>query len=69
MVNKTVLISLRAYARHRGCSLAAVQKAISSGRIMPIGGKIDAKLADREWAANTDPMQWWLEQRRRRCSP
>mgnify|MGYP000176879281 CR=1 FL=1 len=29
------LLSLRAYAKHRGVSLAAVQKAIHSGRITP----------------------------------
>jgi hypothetical protein len=51
------LISLRAYARRRGCTLSTVQKAVSSGRIQLIDGKIDQKLADREWAANTNPGQ------------
>jgi len=49
-------ISLRAYARHRGVSLAAVQKAISSGRIhREDDGSIDSDRADLEWEANTRP--------------
>ncbi|MFZ6819840.1 hypothetical protein [Undibacterium sp. Ji22W] len=48
-------VSLRAYARHRGVALSAVQKAIESGRItkQPTG-KISVRLADAQWAANTD---------------
>lgn len=50
-------ISQREYARRRGCTLRAVQKAIESGRIALIDGKIDPELADRQWAARTDPLQ------------
>ena len=47
-------ISLRAYARTRGCSLTAVQKAITSKRITPLpDGTIDPKRANQEWAKNT----------------
>ena len=47
-------ISLRAYARARGCSLTAVQKAIASKRITALAdGTIDAERANREWAKNT----------------
>jgi hypothetical protein len=59
----TMPTSLRAYARHRGVSLAAVQGAIDAGRLREsvirdehgtrkIG---DVALADREWQANTLP--------------
>jgi len=48
-------MSLRGYARHRGCSLKAVQKAIAAGRITKTpDGKIDSDVADQQWAANTD---------------
>ena len=48
-------ISLRAYARHRGVALSAVQKAIRYGRISKTpGGKINPVTADREWECNTD---------------
>jgi hypothetical protein len=47
-------VSLRAYARMRGCSLTAVQKAISSKRITTLpDGTIDAERANQEWAKNT----------------
>jgi hypothetical protein len=47
-------ISLRAYARARGCSLTAVQKAIASKRITQLpDGSIDAERANREWTMNT----------------
>jgi hypothetical protein len=47
-------ISLRAYARMRGCSLTAVQKAIGSKRITTLpDGTIDPERANREWAQNT----------------
>jgi len=49
------LLSLRQYATHRGVALAAVQKAIQSGRIdTEPSGKINPKLADEQWQANTD---------------
>jgi len=51
------LISLRAYGRHRGVSLKAVQKAIEAGRITLIGGKLDPDVADIQWAKNTRPDQ------------
>ncbi|MBI2818135.1 MAG: hypothetical protein HYX72_14465 [Acidobacteria bacterium] len=50
------VVSLRAYARHRGVSLKAVQKAIESGRITKTpDGKIDPERADAEWERNTSP--------------
>ncbi|MGQ9919552.1 MAG: hypothetical protein ACUVS7_19320 [Bryobacteraceae bacterium] len=59
------LLSLRAYAKHRGVSLAAVQKAIHSGRITPnADGLIDSERADAEWSAKTRPGQ-----RRSRSAP
>ena len=47
-------IGQRAYARHRGVALRAVQKAIERG--LPVGrdGKIDPDRADAWWAASTD---------------
>jgi len=60
------LMSLREYSRHRGVSLAAVQKAIASGRIIVAketqqGSKtlkfLDSALADRMWNERTDPVQ------------
>jgi hypothetical protein len=52
---KKELISLREYARRRGISHVAVQRAVNAGRIRTVDGKIDAELADREWRENTDP--------------
>lgn len=53
------LMGQREYARHRGCALRAVQKAIASGRITTqlVGTRamIDSDLADRSWQENTDP--------------
>ncbi len=62
-----VMMGCREYGRHRGVSLAAVQKAIKSGRI-PEGAierdgdggrvkRINRDLADQAWAASTDPAQ------------
>lgn len=51
------LIGLREYARRRGVTLGAVQKAIKSGRIRSIDGKIDPEVADIQWARNTDAAQ------------
>ena len=51
-------ISIRAYARHRGVSDAAVRKAIKAGRITPEpDGTIDAARADGQWQRRTDPAQ------------
>ncbi len=48
-------ISIRAYARHRGVSDAAVRKAIAAGRITPeADGTVDPDRADAEWARNTE---------------
>lgn len=55
-------MSLREYARHRGCSLSAVQGALADKRITIAKteqhGKalwkfVDPDLADREWTSNT----------------
>ena len=52
------VVSLRAYARHRGVSLRAVQKAIQAGRITTTpDGKINIERADAEWERNTSPQQ------------
>ena len=50
------ILSQRAYARHRGMRLSAVQKAIRSGRISTLpDGQIDSDMADEEWGQNTTP--------------
>lgn len=50
-----MLMGYREYARHRGVSLGAVQKALRDGRIQATADKkIDSEVADREWASNTD---------------
>src|SRR5258708_39390841 len=49
-------MSLRGDARHRGVSLRAVQKALKSGRISAReDGRLDADVADANWARNTAP--------------
>jgi hypothetical protein len=55
-------LSLRGYAKHRGVTLGAVQRAIESGRLVKSLTKVngatkiaDPAAADGEWAANTDP--------------
>lgn len=46
----------REYARHRGVTLGAVQKAIRDKRIsLNENNKIDSVQADADWTANTDP--------------
>jgi hypothetical protein len=51
-----MLLSLRAYAKHRGVSLTAVQKAIKSGRVTTTAdGKIDPSIADNQWKSRTEP--------------
>ncbi len=48
-------ISLRGYAKHRGVTLKAVQKAIARKRIkLEPDGTVDAARADRDWTANSD---------------
>lgn len=51
---KKELISQREYARRRGITHVAVQRAIKSGRITTVNGKIDPVTADLEWQQNTD---------------
>src|ERR1051325_2410402 len=47
-------VSLRAYARMRGCSLTAAQKAIASKRISTLpDGTIDPERANQDWEKNT----------------
>jgi hypothetical protein len=47
-------ISIRAYARMRGCAKSAVEKAIKTKRITPLpDGTIDPERANVEWAKNT----------------
>jgi hypothetical protein len=51
------LVSIRPYAKHRGVSHTAVQKAIKQGRIrLSPDGKIDQEAADREWSRNSSPV-------------
>lgn len=57
-------MSLRAYARHRGVALSAVQKAIETNRVTAIKRSdegritgIDQELADQQWTLNTDPAE------------
>lgn len=56
----TQLLSAKAYAKHRGVTLAAVLKAITEARLSESvrrrgpGYQIDVQLADKEWATNTD---------------
>lgn len=53
------LVSFREYARRRGVTLKAVQKAIASGRITTVTSgkrkKIDPAVADSQWGERTDP--------------
>jgi hypothetical protein len=56
-----VLLSIRAYAVHRktnglpGGTHGAVRKAIETGRVKTVGGKIDPEQADADWTRKTDP--------------
>ena len=51
-------ISIRAYARHRGVSEAAVRKAIKTGRISrETDGTVNPAKADGEWQRHTDASQ------------
>lgn len=51
-----MLLSRREYAAHRGVAVSAVQKAVETGRITLMDGKIDPEKADKEWAENTNPI-------------
>ena len=51
-------LSIRAYARHRGVSDAAVRKAIKTGRITPEpDGTLDPAKVDAQWDRHTDAAQ------------
>lgn len=52
-MSKVKLMTQAEYATHRGISGAAVSKAVASGRISLIDGKIDPAVADIQWAQNT----------------
>lgn len=47
------LVTKTEYARRRGCTEAAVRRAVRDGRITLIQGKIDPVAADAQWARNT----------------
>jgi hypothetical protein len=66
------LVSLREYARRIGISHVSVIRAVRSGRISTVGGKIDPAVADREWRENTDqskPLNRITGQPRHRRAP
>lgn len=49
------MMTMAAYARRRGVSRNAVARAVRDGRIVLIGGKLDAAIADAQWSKNTRP--------------
>lgn len=56
----STLVSLREYARRRGVTLRAVQKAVESGRVSLVKDekgnlKVDPEAADKQWRDGTDP--------------
>ena len=55
MPSKSKLVSQREYARSRGLSHQAVNKAVRAGRIPLVNGKIDAVAADAARAGNSRP--------------
>lgn len=64
MENTENWVSLREFARMRGVSLGAVQKAIESGRVTAVRRSIEGRLkaidavaATAQWNGNTDPDQ------------
>ncbi|MBC7600862.1 MAG: terminase small subunit [Polaromonas sp.] len=50
---KVNLMTMAAYARHRGVSKVAVGKAVKAGRISLVNGLIDPVVADMQWKANS----------------
>ena len=50
------LVSIRQYAKHRGVSHTAVEKAVKQGRIKLTDGKLDVEAADRDWSRNSSPV-------------
>lgn len=51
------LITQAEYARKRGVQKSAVHKAVQTGRITLINGKIDPEVADIQWVKNTNASQ------------
>lgn len=47
------LITMSEYGRRRGCTEAAVRRAVRDGRITLIDGRVDPVAADAQWARNT----------------
>jgi hypothetical protein len=45
---------MREYARQRGCALSTIQYAVKKGRITLVDRKVDAQIADLQWARTTD---------------
>ena len=52
-VGSISLVTKAEYARMRGCSEAAVRRAVKDGRISLIDGRIDPVAADAQWQRNT----------------
>jgi hypothetical protein len=52
-VGSVELVTQSEYARRRGCSEAAVRRAVKDGRISLLAGKLDPTAADAQWARNT----------------
>ena len=56
-----MLLSIRGYAAHRkakglpGGTHGAVRKAIETGRVKLVDGKVDPDQADADWVRKTDP--------------
>jgi len=64
MTTKRKLVSMRAYAKHRGVTVEAVSKAVKTSRISLVGKKVDVAAADRAWSANTQPGQMAVKRTR-----
>ena len=63
-------VSIRSYARARGCTEGAVRKAIESKRITPNpDGTIDPERANQEWARNTFAGQTLHQATRSQAAP
>lgn len=52
-VGSIELVSMSEYARRRGCTEAAVRRAVKDERITLIDGRVDPVAADAQWARNT----------------
>lgn len=51
------LITQAEYARQRGVSRAAILKAVKTGRLTLVKGKVDVATADSQWTERTDQRQ------------